>query len=377
MAEALGIVASVCGISGLHYAASTNAILVHEILERLYYVPIVVAAIRYGAQGGLATALLASAFYLPHIVTAWSAWPVFEVGQYGEVILFNVVGALTGIMADRLRSERNRYRQASEELKAAYEQLKVSAEERVKSERMATVGRVAAGMAHEIRTPLGALLGSCEILSADYSPNHPKAEFVDIAKKEVIRIERVVKAFLEFAQPPPAAPQPVDLNDLVKAATRLLGPTLAERGASAVELNLLPTALPITVDAHQVERAVVDLTLAACLLAPQGSLTLSTADCGAVAEIAVTVGPYERGLPCDLFEPFADHDHVAHGLTLPVVKRLVENQGGTVRAEMTGHRARFVVDLPTSNTAAPLPLPVTSRRATSSSAPTAAGRFDL
>lgn len=180
-----GIVASVLVISGLHYLASMHAVLLHEILKRLYYVPIVIGAVHYGAQGGLATSLFSSALYLPHIVMSWSRWPVFEVGHYGEIVLFNVVGAVTGIMADRLRSERNRYRQASEQLEAAYEQLEAGTDERIKAERMATVGRVAAGVAHEIRTPLSAILGCFEILAGDYPAGHPKLQFIEILKKEI------------------------------------------------------------------------------------------------------------------------------------------------------------------------------------------------
>ena len=356
---AVGIVLSVCVISGLHYTASMHAILVHEILKRLYYVPIVVAAIRYGAQGGLATALLASALYLPHIVISWSNWPVFEVGPYGEIILFNVVGALTGVMADRLRAERNRYRQASEELAAAYEQLKLSTDDRLKSERMATVGRVAAGMAHEIRTPLAGLLGCFEILGAEYPPDHPKTEFVKIARKEIVRVEGVVTEFLDFAHPPRASPQSVDLNDVAEAAMRLVGPALKERGSRPIEPRLLPAALPITIDAHQVERAVVDLLLVASSLAPHGSLTLSTDRADGIGAIAIAIDPVERKLPSDLFEPFAE-GHIANGLTLPVAKRLVENQGGTVRAETKGQRARFVIELPISTAATAAPLTQTA-----------------
>ena len=237
-ASPVGIVASVIVISALHYLASTHTILVHEILRRLYYVPIVIAAIRYGVQGGLATSLLATVLYLPHIVLAWSGWPVFEVGQYGEIVLFNVVGAVTGIMADRLRSERNRYRRASEELEIAYDQLKTSMDERVKAERMATVGRVAAGMAHEIRTPLSAILGCFEILSTDCPPDHPKHEFLAILKKEIARVESVVAAFLDFAQPALPSFQSIDLNDLARGAARLVTPTLTERAAGPIDVEL-------------------------------------------------------------------------------------------------------------------------------------------
>ena len=333
------ITIAVCAISALHYVSSTHAVLVHEILKRLYYVPIVVGAILYGVRGGLATSLLASALYLPHILGAWSGWPVFEAGRYGEIILFNIVGAVTGIMADRLREERNRYYRAHRELETAYARLEVSTEERLKSERMATVGRVAAGMAHEIRTPLSGLLGCFEILGSDYPPGHPKAEFVDIA-----RVERLVTAFLDFAQPPPPSPRSVDLNQIAENVKRLVGPVLAERGGVNIQPSGTP-AVPVTADAHQVERALIDLLLTASSLAPHGSVTLSTETRDTVGEITVVVEPFDRTLPDDLFEPFAD-ERIASGLTLAVVERLIENQGGKVCAQMKGRRARFVVELP-------------------------------
>lgn len=357
-ASPLSIVASVIVISGLHYLASTHSILVHEILRRLYYVPIVIAAIRYGAQGGLAIAVLSSAMYLPHIVLDWNAWPVFEIGQYGEVVLFNVVGAVTGIMADRLRSERNRYRRASEELGLAYDQLKASMDERVKAERMATVGRVAAGMAHEIRTPLSAILGCFEILSSGCPPDHPKHEFLEILKKEIARVESVVAAFLDFAQLALPSFQTIDLNDLARAAARLVTPTLTERAARPIDVELASHSVPITVDAHQLQRALVDLLLVGSSLAPQGSIKLSTARRKSTARIRLVAEGVAQCLPGDLFEPFAVSD-VPHGLTLPLVRRLIENQGGEVTVTRQDRWLEFVIELPTSNTAveaASLPL---------------------
>ena len=350
-AGAVGLVASVCAISGLHFVVSPQADLVHEVLGRLYYVPIVVAAIRYGTLGGLATSLLASALYLPHIVMTWSGGPLFGMDEYAAILLFNVVGLVTGGMADRIRLERNRSRRAAEEVERAYAKLAASSEARLKAERLATVGRIAAGMAHEIRTPLGALLGCCEILSAGIEPPDTKAEFVDIAKKAIARIERLVEAFLEFAHPPPADLRSVDLNELAEDVTHLVVPALLGRPLDGIDLRLFPAPLPVTVDRHQVERAVVELLLVASSQAREGGLTVSTARRGRLAEIAVHVAPFEGRLSGDVFEPFADND-LADGLTLSVVKRLVENQAGSVDATVVDRCLRFVIALPSSRTAA-------------------------
>jgi len=232
-----------------------------------------------------------------------------------NIVLFNVVGPVTGVMADRLRSERNRYRRASEELEIAYDQLKISMDERVKAERMATVGRVAAGMAHEIRTPLGAILGCFEILSTDRPPDHPKREFLGIVKKEIARVEGVVAAFLDFAQPAPPSFQFIDLNDLVRAARRLVTPTLAEHAAGPIDLALSSESVPITVDEQQLQRALIDLMLVGSSLAPQGSVKLSTRTQDSTATIRLVAEGVAQGLPADLFEPFGV-GHVPHGLTL-------------------------------------------------------------
>lgn len=234
-------------------------------------------------------------------------------------------------MADRLRSERNRYRRASEELELAYDQLKASMDDRVKAERMATVGRVAAGMAHEIRTPLGAILGCFEILSSDCPPDHPKHEFLGILKKEIARVESVVAAFLDFAQPALPSFHSIDLNDVARGAARLVTPTLTERATGPIDAELSSHSVPITADAHQLQRALIDLLLVGSSLAPTGSLKLSTAAQNSTATIRVVAEGVARGLPEDLFEPFGV-GNIPHGLTLPLVRRLIENQGGNVTA---------------------------------------------
>lgn len=346
-----GLVASIAVISALHYAASAHvaalhAVLVHETLKRLYYVPIVIAATYYGVQGGLATSLLSSALYLPHIVLTWSNWPVFEVGQYGEIVLFNVVGAVTGIMADRLRSERNRYRETSEELEAAYRQLEASTDRRVSAERMAAVGRVAAGVAHEIRTPLSAILGCFEILAVDYPSDHPKAQFIEILKKEIARAEGVVTTFLDFAQPAVPRLRSVDVNDTVRAAARRFSATRTDPNRPAPRLEMPPSPVFITADAQQLERSIVELLVTASALAPREAATVSTArtaDGG--AEIRLFVTGLAHRISEDLFDTFDDRC-CTNALMLPLIRKLLENQGGSVTASSHDSSLSVIISFP-------------------------------
>lgn len=342
----LGIVSSVLAISGLHYSANVHAVLAHEVLKRLYYVPIVIGAVQYGVQGGLATSLFASALYLPHIVLVWSGWPVFEIDQYGEVVLFNVVGIVTGVLAGRLRSQKNRYRRVSEQLDAAYQELTIRADERVKAERMATVGRVAAGMAHEIRTPISAIHGCFEILAGEYPSGHPKLEFVSILKKEIARVENVVTTFLELARPAPPERSEVDVNEIARAAARRFTSAPLQRGS--VDLTLSPHSTFATVDDEQVERSLVELLTTASELALDGSIGLSTAaTADGTIEIRVCVHGLEHRISDDLFETFDDR-HVAHTLMLPLVRRLIEQQGGTIAAVSDNSDLHVTVAFPAS-----------------------------
>ncbi len=345
----LGIVASVLAISGLHYSANVHAVLAHEVLKRLYYVPIVVGAVQFGVQGGLATSLFASALYLPHIVLVWSRWPVFEIDQYGEVVLFNVVGIVTGVFAGRLRSQKNRYRRVSEQLDAAYQELTVRADERLKAERMAIVGRVAAGMAHEIRTPISAIHGCFEILAGEYPSGHPKLEFVAILKKEIARVENVVTTFLELARPALPKRRDVDVNEIARAAARRF--TSAPLQHRAVDLTLAPQSILATVDDEQVERSIVELLTTASALAPGGSIGMSTAaTADGIVEIRVGLHGLDNRISDDLFDTFDDR-YVTHTLMLPLVRRLIEQQGGTISASSDDSDLRVVVALPASEAA--------------------------
>jgi signal transduction histidine kinase len=345
-AVAVGV--AVIAISGLHYLTSRHSFVLHEVFNRRYYVPIVIVAVTAGSRGGLAVSVLSTLLlYLPHVTLQWHAWPIVEAEQYGEMLMFNVLAVVTGVLADRLRAERQRYHDAAAELREADAKVRAGYDERLRVDRLVTIGRIASGIAHEVRSPLGGLLGSLEILGAEFRQGHPKAEFVEVAKREIARLQRVVTDFLEFAQPTPPTVQVADLPMTAEAAARLARPALACRGVS-VDVRAIDAAVTANVDAEQVQRALLGIMLADAAALRDGRFVLTIQRHGEMGEITIELeGATSLPAVDEIFEPFPASGR-GHGLALATAARLIENQRGAVRAEIVEGRLRYVVDLPMS-----------------------------
>lgn len=342
----VAIAGSIVAITVLHYITSLHSVLLHEVFQRLYYLPIVVAAVLFGWRAALATSALATVLYVPHIVLSWHAWPALQVGQYGEVLLFNLVGVVTGVLADRLRVERNRYRKTAAILERANGELLARTDERMRMDRLVTVGRVAAGIAHEVRNPLGSILGCLEILGTPLPDS--KRDFLALAREQVARLDTVVSEFLEFAHPAPPSCRPTGLRDLVGAAVRLARPNLARR---SLEIDFVPggEAATVNLDGEQLERALVNVLLDPLAPGRSGciSVSISIEAAGGTARVLVDVPGVSNAvqMAAEAFDPFPEYGN-GHGLSLAVARRLIENQAGTARAEARGETLRYIIDLP-------------------------------
>ena len=164
----VSILAGVLVISAFHYTTSTEQRYLHEIYQRLYYVPILLAAFWYGPAGGVCTALLTSGLYLYHIQRDWHHFPMYTFNQYAEIFLYHAIGLLVGVLSSRERRQRRDLERTSRRLSEAYESLQKTFEHLRQADRLASMGQLSAGIAHEIRNPLGTIKGSIEILSARF-----------------------------------------------------------------------------------------------------------------------------------------------------------------------------------------------------------------
>ena len=112
---ALLLAATIAGVALLHYTAPMNHVWVHPLLQRAYYIPVLLAALWFGWRGGLAAAGLAGATYIPHIVSAWKYEPEYTAAQYIEIGMFFAIAALTGLLliTSALRGARLKKRRAN------------------------------------------------------------------------------------------------------------------------------------------------------------------------------------------------------------------------------------------------------------------------
>jgi two-component system, NtrC family, sensor histidine kinase HydH len=237
-------------------------------------------------------------------------------------------------------------------------------EKRRERDRLAAIGEMAAGMAHEIRNPLGAIKGAAQCLDPSSLPKESQ-EFVDVIIEEVNRLNRVVGGFLEYARPYRGNPITVKVNDVVNGTLKLLS---SEALPATIKLErLLANDLPeVLVDPEQLKQVLINLLLNAVQAMPEGgTITVSTmlnasglpAAAGTnprlsdTEQVLIRVRDTGAGIrPEDLtrvFVPFFTTKASGTGLGLAISQRIVQNAGGRLEVSsrpMEG--ATFTLRLP-------------------------------
>jgi C4-dicarboxylate-specific signal transduction histidine kinase len=242
-------------------------------------------------------------------------------------------------VAGALAGERARLAAKVEELERANRALADARESLLRSERLATVGRLAAGIAHEVGNPLGAIAGYAGLARSRLASG-PAAEADDFLARiaaEATRIDGIVRGLLEFARPAPPALGPVPLQAAVDAALRLARVQVRFRDV-AVEVALPPDLPPVVADPGRLAQVFLNLLLnAGDAMGGRGEVTVSARRDGARVEVRVADrGP---GIPAPdlprVFDPFFTTKPPGQGtgLGLAICHGIVESFGGEIAAE--------------------------------------------
>lgn len=347
--QSTGIGLAILCVTTAHLLTPLDRIVLHEIYQRLYYIPIIAAAVLFGLRGGLAAALFASLAYLPHVALHWQHVNYdYALNQYAEVVLFNVVGGVTGVLGDRSRRARARAERTATELQRAYAELRQTFEQLLQADRLTSLGELSAAVVHEIRNPLGSIKGAVEIMEDELAPDSPRREFAEIAKQEVDRLDRLVKEFLRFARPPQPATAPADVNEVVQSVASLI-----EQRAVSQHVHLerdLAKDLPlVTIDDEQIKQVLLNLVINALQVMPAGGrLALRTAltDARIVVEVEDEGGGVDPAIAARIFDPFFTTKEKGIGLGLSIAYKIAAQHGGSLTVRNENRGAIFQLVLP-------------------------------
>jgi signal transduction histidine kinase len=264
------------------------------------------------------------------------------------------LGTSVRAMAGRLLSDEEKLRTKVNELTSTTKRLTETREQLEGSERMASVGKLAAGVAHEIGNPIAAIMGMHDLLDDGGLPTEDRADFLRRMRKETERIHVVVRDLLDYARPeagPPSGKEhAASVSEIVADALALVKPQKEWR---AIETTVdVPPDARVALSPQRLTQVLLNLLLNAGAVAPNNVAVRARTQDGKVRIEVEDDGP---GVPKDLrdriFDPFVTTKDVGAGtgLGLSVCRGIVEAAKGRIYVDASYEKgARFVVELPLS-----------------------------
>ncbi len=324
----------------------------------IYYLPVVTAAVYFGPRTTLLWTLLASGLYCSFLYPALQEYELTAAGitELAIRILFFFLAALVvNRFAVENRRQTSRYQTVAEQLADTNRQLQRAQAEARRSERLAALGQLSAGLAHEIRNPLGVIKGSAEMLNQKLETSNPLAsELAGYISSEVNRVSVLVSRFLDFARPLHTETRPQAVTDLLDRALK----SVAEQwrgGTVTVEREYQKNLPLLQLDENLCEQAFVNLVQNAYeAMGSNGGtfrVEVSEAHWNGGRGVEVRLKDTGPGIPAELreqiFNPFVTTKKTGVGLGLSVVSKIVDEHRGWIRLESAPNEgACFVIFLP-------------------------------
>lgn len=222
------------------------------------------------------------------------------------------------------------------------EELRNREEEIMQSKKLASLGVLTAGVAHELRNPLNniSMIAQNFIEIYDSLSREQRIELMNRVEEETKRIEGIVRNLLDFAKPKVADLKEADINDTIRKAVKLMQNTL---DISNIELNLsLDPSIPhVFIDEPQIQQVLVNLIVNAIqAMSPRGKLFIKTHACESKSAIIIEVGDNGKGIPPEflphIFDPFFSTKGVGGtGLGMSISYGIIKNHKGNIKVEST------------------------------------------
>jgi two-component system, NtrC family, sensor histidine kinase HydH len=330
----------------------------------IYFLPVLTAAEYFAPLGTLLWTAIASAAYCSYLYPAMQEYDI-PAQSYGLLAIRIVFFFLAAMVVNRFvvenRRQTQRYQELAETLAETNRRLEQAQAEARRSERLAALGQLSAGLAHEIRNPLGVIKGSAEMLNQKLKDSNPLAtELAGYIFTETNRLSALVTRFLDFARPLHADLEPREITTVLDRALNYVA-QLWKGEPVRVEKTYEANLPLVGVDESLCEQAFVNIvqnaydamsTNGSGVLRVNVAKPLSGGD-GVEVRIEDT-GP---GIPTELreqiFNPFVTTKKTGVGLGLSIVSKIIDGHHGSIRVEdaggVEGTGARFVMKFPAAS----------------------------
>ncbi len=362
-------------ISYFHYTTPTTKWPLHLIFMESYFVPILIGAFQFGVKGGLGTAVAVSLIYFPHIMLQWGGLVETNLMRFLQIGLFNIIGYLTGVKAAAEKKERLRYQKAAEKLEHSFRKLQEQSEKISEMEsqlrtadRLAVIGELTANLAHEVRNPLGSILGVAEILEDELPASSKLHEFSRILLEETKRLNEVVENYLNLSRAPKNRPKDFILTELLKGLTQILS-FQARRADIKITTEVSPPGLILRANEAALRQVLLNLMLNGIQASePGGSLRVKAKSQSVVRNSAdgtnrasnsemIDIRVQDDGAGIEektvelIFKPFYTTKQNGTGLGLAIVKRIAdENKWHIAVHRIEPKGTEFELLIPIGNT---------------------------
>ncbi len=331
-------------------------------VQSVYYwvllFPVISTAAALGVVSTLAFTGVACAAYLSFLLPPFIDWShrhleAEDIAELARRVLFlGISGMLVNILAQALRDQSQQYQILAEELAATNKNLRQAEAQARRAERLAAIGQLTAGLAHELRNPLGTIKASADMLERNLPAGDAIAkELAGYISSEVDRTNSLVSRFLDFARPLQIRPSPADLNEVVASAINAARRDAHQAGVAIdFRREVEPIVLPL--DAELMERVFFNLILNAIQASSTGAIVEvessvnGTGACTIVMDHGPGIEPDKRE---SIFNPFFTTKPSGTGLGLAIVAKIVSEHKGRIDVESTpGSGSTFRVCLPTA-----------------------------
>lgn len=315
--------------------------------------PVISAATSFGMIGTMISILLACGTFLSFLLYLGPQQYIPQEDMqvfFLRVSMLPVAGYLTHQLAESTRAEARRSQAVADQLAEANRNLKEAEAAARRSERLAALGQLSAGLAHELRNPLGTMKASAEMLERTVGTGNEVAhEMAHFISTEVDRTDSLITRFLDFARPLAVRLETADITQLLDTAIQEIEHRRPPLDV-VIYKNYSPDVRPFPFDPELMRSVFYNLLLnAAQASPPKGSITVKTRPLGGMVEVAVIdcgSGIEKKHLE-NIFNPFFTTKSQGVGLGLAIVSKIIDEHGGKIAVESeAGSGSVFRVYLP-------------------------------